>query len=86
MHCEHAFKLCILFSGDFDLLPYQLKSTWRHKIKLRVFMHFTKMKSERMKLLHLKSYLANAKLNGIMLSKKKKNTKKLNQNFGNAIY
>lgn len=42
MHCEHAFKLCILFSGDFDLLPYQLKSTWRHKIKLRVFMHFTK--------------------------------------------
>lgn len=49
-------------------------------------MHFTKMKSERMKLLHLKSYLANAKFNGIMLSKKKKNTKKLNQNFGNAIY
>lgn len=38
-------------------------------------MHFTKMKSERMKLLHLKSYLVNAKLNGIMLSKKK-NTKK----------
>lgn len=48
-------------------------------------MHFTKMKSERMKLLHLKSYLANAKLNGIMLSKKK-TLKKLNQNFGNAIY
>lgn len=22
MHCEHAFKLCILFSGDLDLLPY----------------------------------------------------------------
>lgn len=61
MHCEHAFKLCILFSGDLDLLPY----TWRHKIKLCIFMHFTKMKLERMKLLHLKRNM----LNGIMSRK-----------------